>query len=203
MTTHVRTYRAAVRLYPRDFRREFGDDLVRHFAKLVSDLGPRRAWSRTLLDLIITLPIYRLETIMSPARSNITLNLTIVVLLTAGLIGIFVMGTSAMGAILGVVLLGAAVVVAITQRSNLARSLRPANGSRRRRWLTFAAISGVVFAAAIVGYSMAVGDGDGPVSGAVLVGYNLVGIIALVATGVFLAKGLRTPRTIEVAPASK
>lgn len=201
MTAHVRSYSAVVRLYPRNFRREFGDDLVRHFENLVSDIGPRRAWSRTLLDLIITLPIYRLETIMSPTRSNITLNLIIVLLLTAGLIT-FVMDTNAIGAIPGAVLVAAAVVVAITQRSNLARSLRPADGSRRRMWLTSAAISGVVFAAAIVGFLMAVGDSDDPVSGAVLLGYNVVGILALVATGASLAKGLRTPRTIEAAPTS-
>jgi hypothetical protein len=201
MTAHIRSYRAVVRLYPKGFRREFGDDLVRHFAELVSDLGPRRAWSRTFLDLVITLPIYRLEAIMSPSRSNITLNLTIVVLTAAGLISIFAMDTSTLGTTFGVVLLGAAAVVAITQRTRLARSLRITNGSRTRR-LTLAAISAVVFAAAIVGYLMAIGDGDDPVSGAVLVAYNLVGIIALIATGVFLAKGLRTPRTIKAAPIS-
>jgi uncharacterized membrane protein len=69
--------------------------------------------------------------------------------------------------------------------------------------LTLAAISAVVFAAAIVGYLMAIGDGDDPVSGAVLVAYNLVGTIALTATVVFLARGLRTPRTIKAASVSR
>lgn len=194
MTAHVRSYRAMVGLYPRGFRREFGDDLVRHFAELVSDLGPRRAWSRTLLDLIITLPIYRLEAIMTPSSSHVALNLTIAIL-AAGLISIF----AGISLVLGVVLLAAAAVVAITQRTKLARSLRPANGSRARR-LTFAAISGAVLAAAIVGYMMAIGDGH--ISGGVLVAFNLVGMIALTSTGVFLAIGLRTPRTIGPAPTS-
>lgn len=199
MTAHVRTYRAVVGLYPEGFRSEFGEDLVRHFAELVSDLGPRRAWSRTLLDLIITLPIYRLEAIMTPSRSHVALNLTVVTL-AAGLVSIFAGATSTLGAILGVVLLGAVAVVAITQRSKLARSLRPANGSRARRF-TFAAISGAVLAAAIVGYVMAIGDGH--ISGGVLVAFNLVGMVALIATGVFLAKGLRTPRTIDPTPTSR
>lgn len=199
MTAHVRTYRAVVGLYPEGFRSEFGEDLVRHFAELVSDLGPRRAWSRTLLDLIITVPIYRLEAIMTPSRSHVALNLTVVTL-AAGLVSIFAGATSTLGAILGVVLLGAVAVVAITQRSKLARSLRPANGSRARR-LTFAAISGAVLAAAIVGYVMAIGDGH--ISGGVLVAFNLVGMVALIATGVFLAKGLRTPRTIDPTPTSR
>lgn len=199
MTAHVRTYRAVVGLYPEGFRSEFGEDLVRHFAELVSDLGPRRAWSRTLLDLIITVPIYRLEAIMTPSRSHVALNLTVVTL-AAGLVSIFAGATSTLGAILGVVLLGAVAVVAITQRSKLARSLRPANGSRARRF-TFAAISGAVLAAAIVGYVMAIGDGH--ISGGVLVAFNLVGMVALIATGVFLAKGLRTPRTIDPTPTSR
>lgn len=199
MTAHVRTYRAVVGLYPEGFRSEFGEDLVRHFAELVSDLGPRRAWSRTLLDLIITVPIYRLEAIMTPSRSHVALNLTVVTL-AAGLVSIFAGATSTLGAILGVVLLGAVAVVAITQRSKLARSLRPANGSRARRF-TFAAISGAVLAAAIVGYVMAIGDGH--ISGGVLVAFNLVGMVALIATGVFLAKGLRTPRTINPTPTSR
>lgn len=199
MTAHVRTYRAVVGLYPEGFRSEFGEDLVRHFAELVSDLGPRRAWSRTLLDLIITVPIYRLEAIMTPSRSHVALNLTFVTL-AAGLVSIFAGATSTLGAILGVVLLGAVAVVAITQRSKLARSLRPANGSRARRF-TFAAISGAVLAAAIVGYVMAIGDGH--ISGGVLVAFNLVGMVALIATGVFLAKGLRTPRTIDPTPTSR
>ncbi|OFW64561.1 MAG: hypothetical protein A2135_08600 [Actinobacteria bacterium RBG_16_67_15] len=67
---HVRVYRLAVRLYPRAFRTEYGDDLVGAFTALVSDLGPRRAWGRTFIDLIATLPRYRLEALVNPQRKT-------------------------------------------------------------------------------------------------------------------------------------
>jgi hypothetical protein len=67
---HVRVYRLAVRLYPRAFRTEYGDDLVEAFTALVSDLGPRRAWTRTFIDLITTLPRYRLEALVNPQRKT-------------------------------------------------------------------------------------------------------------------------------------
>ncbi len=35
-------YRALVRLYPRTFRHEYGEDLVAHYADLVADRGARR-----------------------------------------------------------------------------------------------------------------------------------------------------------------
>jgi hypothetical protein len=40
-----RLYRALLRLYPRQFRRDYGDDLVRHFGDLVTDRGTRAAWA--------------------------------------------------------------------------------------------------------------------------------------------------------------
>jgi hypothetical protein len=49
-------YRSLVRLYPRSFRGDYGDDLVAHFAELVADRGARAAWTRTGVDLIVTVP---------------------------------------------------------------------------------------------------------------------------------------------------
>lgn len=194
MTAHVRTYRAAIRLYPRGFREQYGDDLAQLFTNLVSDLGPRRAWSRTLVDLIITLPIHRLETIMSPTRSIPALFVIIVALIAIG-----VTGTLTMGIPLAWIPLGLGIVLAITQRSNLARSLRPANGSQRSRRLRYAKIAGVVFAGSVVGYLIALGDNS--ISSAALIAYNVVGMGSLVATGAFLALGLQTPRTAPDATA--
>ena len=196
MTDHVRAYRAAIRLYPKDFRHQFGDDLVRVFADLVSDLGPRRAWSRTLLDLAVTLPIYRLETIMNPTRSYPALIWIIAVLIAAG-----VLGAVSLGVLPALILLGAAVVIAITQRSNLALSLRPANVSQRRRRLTYATISAAVFAGSIVGYLIALGDDT--ISSTALIACNLVGVASLVATVAFLAMGLRVPRTADTTTAAR
>jgi len=97
--------------------------------------------------------------------------------------------------------LGVAVVIAITQRSNLALSLRPANGSQRRRRLTYATISGAVFAGSIVGYLIALGDDT--ISSTALIACNLVGVASLVATVAFLAMGLRVPRTADTTTAAR
>lgn len=71
MTTPARhvVYRACINLYPSSFRRHYREDLVQHFDDLVVDRGLRVASLRTALDLVITLPTYRLERIMSQPRS--------------------------------------------------------------------------------------------------------------------------------------
>jgi hypothetical protein len=67
---HLRVYRRLLRLYPRSFRSEYDTELTRVFTELLSDLGPRRAWVRVLLDLVRTVPRYRMEDIMKTPRSN-------------------------------------------------------------------------------------------------------------------------------------
>ena len=66
-------YRALVRLYPKDFRRHYGDDLVQNFVDLLGRDGASRTWPRVALDLIITVPRYRLETVMNPRKSTAAL----------------------------------------------------------------------------------------------------------------------------------
>jgi len=100
-----------------------------------------------------------------------------------------------LGVLPALIPLGVAVVIAITQRSNLALSLRPANGSQRRRRLTYATISGAVFAGSIVGYLIAIGDDS--ISATALIAYNLIGVASLVATVALLASGLRAPQTAD------
>lgn len=73
-------YRSLVRLYPRDFRLSYGADLEQHFADLVTDRGARAAWARTGVDLIVTIPRYRLENIMTEQHSSTTVHLTITLL---------------------------------------------------------------------------------------------------------------------------
>lgn len=61
----VRVYRRLLWLYPRDFRDRYADDLVQTLADLSGELGPWRAWRRVSLDLVVTVPRYRLETLMN------------------------------------------------------------------------------------------------------------------------------------------
>lgn len=123
----VRVYRSLLLLYPRDFRDRYTDDLVQTLTDLSGELGPRRAWRRVTLDLVVTVPRYRLETVMNDGRSSTLLTMAIVVMAVAGITSVFV------GLYPGVVLVPLAGVVAITQRSKLARSIDAVDGTRLRR----------------------------------------------------------------------
>ena len=123
----VRVYRSLLLLYPRDFRDRYTDDLVQTLTDLSGELGPRRAWRRVALDLVVTVPRYRLDTLMNDQRSSTLLTVAIMVMAVAGITSVFV------GLYPGVVLVPLAVVVAITQRSKLARSIDAVDGTRLRR----------------------------------------------------------------------
>ena len=123
----VRVYRSLWMLYPRDFRDRYTDDLVQTLTDLSGELGPRRAWRRVALDLIVTVPRYRLEAHMSDKRSSTFLTLAITVMAVAGITSVF------LGLYPGVALVPLAGVVAITQRGKLARSIDAVDGTRLRR----------------------------------------------------------------------
>jgi hypothetical protein len=185
-------YRSLVRLYPRDFRVGYGDDLVQHFNDLVSDRGAGAAWARTGVDLIVTIPRYRLERIMSEQHSATTLNVTVTLLAAAGIMSVLA------GLYPGALLLVAAVVVAVAQRSTLARAIRTPDSNRRRRRLGTAAILGVVFLAAMASYMRAIGEEH--VSGTSLVLHNAIGVPSMVGALVFLIAGLLTPKASDNRP---
>jgi len=129
MADAPRLYPSLVRLYPSAFRREYGDDLVQHFADLVADRGTRAAWTRTTLDLVVTVPRYRMETLMNEEHRSMVLIVATTATACAGIISLFI------GLYLGVLLVPLAAVVAITQRGRLARSMDAvdASGLRRKR----------------------------------------------------------------------
>ena len=133
----VRVYRSLLMLYPRDFRDRYTDDLVQTFTDLSAELGARRAWRRVTLDLVVTVPRYRLETLMNDERSSTVLTLAIMVMAVAGITSVFV------GLYPGVVLVPLAGLVGITQRSKLARSIDVVNGTglRRKRLRTAAVLA--------------------------------------------------------------
>jgi len=114
-------------LYPREFRDRYSDDLVQTLTDLSDELGARRAWCRVTLDLVVTVPRYRLETLMNDKRSSTILAVAIVLMAVAGITSVFV------GLYPGVVLVPLAGVVAFTQRSKLARSIDAVDGTRIRR----------------------------------------------------------------------
>jgi hypothetical protein len=183
-----RIYRRLVGLYPRSFRNEYGADLLQLFDDLVADAGPRAAWSRTALDLLLTLPRYRLETVMNERRSATTITV-----LTAGLA---VAGIAAplVGLYPGAVLLVVAAVMAVGQRSALAQALRAPSVQRRRRRLLTAAVLAAVTVGSYLLFLAVIGDRWTARDTVIAV----VGNAAMLGSIGYLISGLLTPR----APAS-
>ena len=184
----AQVYRSLLRLYPHSFRSEYGDDLVQHFDDLSNDRGLRAAWARTAMDLIVTVPRYRLENLMSENLSATAISVSIWVLVAAGVVGTFLVDLFP-----GVVLLVAAGFLAISQRSALARSLRTPDSSRRRQRLRTAAVLGAVFVLSVVSYGLDLGDDE--ISGLSLVLHNAIGAPAMLGALGFLVAGLCTPRS--------
>ena len=61
---HQALYRALLVLYPRSFREGYADPMAQLFADRVRDVGPK-AWLRVLPDLVRTVPVERIEAVMS------------------------------------------------------------------------------------------------------------------------------------------
>ena len=180
-------YHTLVRVYPKAFRDAYGDDLVQHFDGLVTDRGIGAAWRRTALDLAVTVPRYRLETIMNERHSATTISVAVGLLAAAGVASVLV------GLYPGALLLVVAVVLAIGQRSAIAHAMRAPDPHRRRRRLQTAALLGVVFVASYVAFSMLIGD-TWSTRETVLA---IIGNAAMIGAVGFLAAGLLTPKTSE------
>ncbi len=181
-----RLYRALTRLYPSDFRDRYRDDLVQHHADLIGERGNTAAWTRTGLDLLVTVPRYRLETIMNNRHSTATLDVIIGLVAAAGI------AAFAGGFIPGIGLVVIAALFAITQRNAMARSIRTPNSSQRAHRLHLAAVSAGIFGACVIGFMIVTWDGEASSLG--LLGTSVPGTAALVAAVGFLAAGLLTPR---------
>ena len=186
MTRHARhgVYRACINLYPSTFRHQYREDLVQLFDDLIVDRGLRRACLRTGLDLVITVPNYRLERVMSQQRSATTFVVIISLIAGAGVMSLLT------GVYPGLALLAAAAVLTLAQRSTLAKALRtPVAGLRRRRLMISAVLAGVSVVCLGV-YYMVIGDRWTPRE-TVLAG---VGTLAMIGAPLFLLLGLLTPK---------
>lgn len=181
-----RMYRALTWLYPRDFRNHYRDDLVQSFTDLTRESGPGRAWVRTTLDLIVTVPRYRMETLMKEQNSANTLTGLIVLLGAIGIISV------PLGYHWGILLLPLAIGLGIAQRSKLARAMdvREGNDMRRRRLR----IATVLMASLPVIYLVSL-----PILGEnwgldAIIAFSLWFIVLIVAV-CYLIAGINTPRS--------
>ena len=191
-------YRALTLLYPREFRHHYRDDLLQHHADLTRDRGRVAAWSRTGLDLIITIPRYHLETAMNPRHATTALNVVVATLAIAGLMAIV-----AVDSYIGAAILATAAVIAVSQRSQLARAIRVRDTDRRRHRLKMAA-----FLALITVADTAIGFADLANEehwGTKAVIYGAISYAAGGATICYLIAGLftrKTPHHTMPAPAA-
>ncbi len=189
MTGHARLYRSLLWLYPKAFRREYADDLVQGFDDLIGNRGPSHAWRRTVVDLTVTVPRYRLETIMNTHRADLTLYAITGVVAAAAAVSVL---TAAIPG--GVVLLLAALVLTVASGSTLARATRPPDTRRRRRLLrTSAALAATcVISTTIFWIEL---SNDYSWHAGKLIVYNAVFFTTAISALVYLAIGLRTPRS--------
>ena len=181
-----RVYKNILRLYPRDFRDQYGDDLLQIHPDLFAELGPRRAWRRVTLDLIVTVPRYRMETLMNEQHTSTVLTAAIVVMACAGIVSPLV------GLLPGVLLLPLAVLVAVTQRSKLARSMDVTDHDHLRRKRLKA--SAILAASLPVIYLVSLpllGDDWGPDA---VVAFS-VWFAVLIAAACYFIAGISTPKS--------
>ena len=190
MAGHADFYRSLVQFYPKEFRRDFADDLVQNFTDLLVRDGPSRAWQRTAVDLAVTVPRYRLETFMNPRNTNTTLYITTAVVALAAVTSI----TTGVFPVGGFILLFAAVGLAIASTSRLARSTRPADPQRRRHLLRGAAVLAATCVISTTVFWIELSN-NGDWNGGKVVAYNAVFFTTLIGALACLVAGLRTPRT--------
>jgi len=174
-------------LYPRDFRRQYHSDLVQNFNDLLDDRGVRATWGRTSIDLIVTVPRYRLESIMSEHSSTTTINTALVVLSVGGSISLFTDFYP-----FAVLFWIAAIMLTFVQRGALARAIRTPVTNRRRNRLGKAGVLTLIFAAALFSYFADLNDNK--ISTASLLLHNAIGVPAMIGAIVYHIVGLLTPR---------
>lgn len=194
MTGHADVYRGLVRLYPRGFRRDYTDDLVQNFTDLLANHGPSRTWRRTAVDLAVTVPRYRLETVMNPHHTNTTLYIA-----TAGVAAAAVVSITTALFPGGFALLVAAAVLTVMSASRLARSTRPPDTQRRRHLLTAASVLAATCVVSTTAFWIELSV-SANWHGGKLVAYNAFFFLTAIGAVVCLVVGLRTPRTPTNAP---
>lgn len=123
---HHAAYRALLRLYPKSFRDDYGADMSQLFGDRVRDRG-RRAWLEAGPDLVRTVPVRRMEAVMSRLSSGARLASLAVLVLAAVVVSVGV-GAGAAPLLFIVALVAAA--VAVVRQSRLVVPL----GARAPLW---------------------------------------------------------------------
>lgn len=173
----LRAYGALVALYPREFRDEYGADMVLLARDACRDDPPWRVACRVLVDLAISIPTQHLERHMHRSPSPL-IPLIYTAVSGAGIVLALTGGTNAVLLIVGLVVAAIAGTVAVISW----RRAAPIDGSvRTTHWWKFVAAGPVIIGGVIVAAGLGVE--------AWFVGMFFV-FLALILTGVGLLLGL-------------
>lgn len=145
---HQALYRAFVTLYPRSFRTDYGDPMVQLFADRVRDVGAK-AWLRALPDLARTVPVERIEAVMSRLGPRARVLALAFAVLGATAVSIGIGGG-------GVLIIAVAVVAVLVSQRHLFGSLGGERAPLRHAvvqawWAPVAALLGLAMLVAGVG----------------------------------------------------
>lgn len=152
-SAQVRAYRALVVLYPRSFRGEYQDLMVQVFEDDLAERGTRRAWSRTIQDLLVSIPVQIVEaTVSKPSKTRVAQAAIVVSILAV----LAVVAAGRFVVIIGPIAVAVAVAALLHWRSTL--PYRDAVTDSSASWwkviLAGALLLGSIGAAATYGPSM-------------------------------------------------
>jgi hypothetical protein len=165
----TRAYRVLLHLYPRQFHREYGDDMVLLLEDQLRDEATARVVGRAVLDLLVTVPTRHLE-----ARMNRTPTIALVVAFAAIAAALTVVG-GPVGLAGGVALFALAVV---TYRRN-----RPVVSAADGRWWKLLAAGAALLVALVVVTTI---TGELPSGGWFVVMVAMLTSFGLIGTGIVL-----------------
>lgn len=124
----VGIYRGLLRVYPRRFRDEYRDDMALLFAEQLRDEPASRVWTRSLIDLTITIPARHLEAHMN-RPPNPTVPVVFAALSVTGVVAA-VLGGSNLGMAgfgLAVAVVAGVLTVASWRTTRAVTAVRPAS----------------------------------------------------------------------------
>ena len=127
----VGIYRGLLRVYPRRFRDEYQDDMALLFAEQIRDEPATRVWTRSLIDVAITVPAQHLEAHMN-RPPNTTVPVVFAALSVTGVV-VAVLGGSNLGMAgfgLAVAVVAGVLTIASWRRTRAVTAERPASA----RW---------------------------------------------------------------------
>ena len=188
----VALYRRLSALYPKSFRREYGDDLDAMFAEQLREDGVARVWLSAIHDLVVSVPTQHLE-----ARMNRPAPQTVAVIATFATVAALVLAVAAgTGPIVGVFLLIAVVALVVaTLGWKATRPMSRAGGSVSNRWRTILFVGVALLAAVLLVINVPpYNDRELPGVGWALMMFSLVTGVGLITVGLTMGLARRSAR---------